>query len=201
MRTLFIGTLAATVVGCSCLLPPQASMEACTDVSGWGCFNRVAANRPVELTPPPSKTKPQTAKVKSKIAATTEEPPSAHVRDRSDFVVKEAKSTRIEAKVEAPASARPAETSDPVIVKAKTAIAAKLEDPPSAEFGEMRRAIRLNMLGQSVDTICGRVKGKNASGETTGEKPFLYLVEDDDAYVVDGPPGSAAATAYRNICK
>ncbi len=64
----------------------------------------------------------------------------------------------------------------------------------------MKRAIRLNMLGQSVDTICGRVKGKNASGETTGEKPFLYLVKDDDAYVVDGPPGSAAATAYRNIC-
>jgi hypothetical protein len=30
---------------------------------------------------------------------------------------------------------------------------------------------------------------------------FLYLVKDNEAFVVDGPPTSAAATAYRNICK
>jgi hypothetical protein len=64
----------------------------------------------------------------------------------------------------------------------------------------MNRAIRKNTLGQSVDTICGRVKGKKVSGEDAGDRPFLYLVKDDDAYVVDGPAGSAAATAYRNIC-
>jgi hypothetical protein len=58
-----------------------------------------------------------------------------------------------------------------------------------------------NTPGQSVDTICGRVKAKKASGEDTGDRPFLYLVKDDEAYVVDGAPGSAAAaTAYRNIC-
>ncbi|WP_249733689.1 hypothetical protein [Bradyrhizobium sp. sGM-13] len=106
----------------------------------------------------------------------------------------------IEAKVEAPASGRPAETSDPVIIKAKTTIAAKLEEPASAEFGEMKRAIRKNTLGQSVDTICGRVKGKTASGEDTGDRPFLYLVTEDEAYVVDGPAKSASASAYRNIC-
>jgi hypothetical protein len=200
VRTLLIGTLAATVVGCSCLIPPQASMDACTNANGWGCFNAVATSQPIESTPAASRDKPQTARAKPRIAAKTEEPPPAHVRGRSDLVAKDAKSTRIEAKVEAPPSARPAETSDAVIARAKTTIAAKLEDPASAEFGEMKRAIRLNMLGQAVDTICGRVKGKNASGETTGERPFLYLVKDDDAYVVDGPPGSAAATAYRNIC-
>ncbi len=107
MRTLLIGILAATLVGCSCLLPPQASMDACIDVSGWGCFNRVAASQPIEPTPAPSKTKPQTAKAKPKIAAKTEEPPSAYARDKSDVVAKEAKSTRIEAKVEAPASLDP----------------------------------------------------------------------------------------------
>ena len=52
---------------------------------------------------------------------------------------------------------------------AKATIAAKLEDPASAEFGEMKRAIRKNTLGKSVDTICGRVKGKKASGEDTGD--------------------------------
>jgi hypothetical protein len=106
----------------------------------------------------------------------------------------------IAAKVEPPAPGQPAATPDPVIIKAKTTIAAKLENPASAEFGEMNRAIRKNTLGQSVDTICGRVKGKKVSGEDAGDRPFLYLVKDDDAYVVDGPAGSAAATAYRNIC-
>jgi hypothetical protein len=75
-----------------------------------------------------------------------------------------------------------------------------LEVPASAEFGEMKRAFRKNTFGKSVDSICGRVKGKKASGEDAGDKPFLYLITDDDAYVVDGPPGSAAASAYRNIC-
>ena len=39
-----------------------------------------------------------------------------------------------------------------------------------------------------------------ARHEDTGERPFLYLVKEDEAYVVDNNPESAAATAYRNIC-
>src|ERR1700738_107087 len=157
----------------------------------------MAASQPIE--PKPASFKTNSATV-STIAAKTEKPSSAHVRDRVHLAAKKAKSTMIAAKVEPPASRQPAETSDPVIIKAKTTIAAKLENPASAEFGEMKRAIRKNTFGQSVDTICGRVKGKKASGKDTGDRPFLYLVKDDDAYVVDGPAGSAAATAYRNIC-
>jgi hypothetical protein len=200
MRTLLIGTLVATLVGCSCPLPPQASMDACTDANGFGCLNRTAATRPIEPAPASSRTNSATTRVKPTIAAKTEEPSTAAVRDSSNLAEKKAKSAVIEAKVEAPASGRPAEAPDPVIVKAKITIAAKLENPASAEFGEMKRAIRKNTLGQSVDTICGRVKGKKTSGEDTGDRPFLYLVKDDDAYVVDGPAGSAAASAYRNIC-
>ena len=200
MRTLLIGVLAATLVGCSYLSPPQASMDACTDASGPGCLNMMAASRSIEPAPASSKTNSATTKGKSAVAAKTEQPSIAHVRDRPQLAEKKAKSSVIEAKVEAPASGRPAETSDPVIIKAKTTIAAKLEDPASAEFGEMKRAIRKNTLGKSVDTICGRVKGKKASGEDTGDRPFLYLVTEDEAYVVDGPANSAAASAYRNIC-
>ena len=169
MRTLLIGVLAATLVGCSYPLSPQASMEACTDPNGFGCLNRTAASRPIEPAPASSKTNSATTRAKSAIAAKTEEPSTAAVRDRPHLAEKKAKSTVIEAKVEAPASGRPAETSDPVIIKAKTTIAAKLEDPASAEFGEMKRAMRKNTLGKSVDTICGRVKGKKASGEDAGD--------------------------------
>ena len=200
MRTLLIGALAATLVGCSYPSPPQASMDACTDATGLGCLNMTAASRQIEPAPALSKTNSETTKGKPAVAAKTEQRSTAHVRDRPQLAEKKAKPTMIEAKVEAPASGQPAETSDPVIIKAKTTIAAKLEDPASAEFGEMKRATRKNTLGKSVDTICGRVKGKNASGEDTGARPFLYLVTEDEAYVVDGPANSAAASAYRNIC-
>jgi hypothetical protein len=227
MRTLFIGALAATLVGCSCPLAPQANLEVCRDASGFLCLDRTAASHPIEPEPVSFKANSATLKVKSTIAAKTEKPSgrsryrgrarsrgealatarrtgalpsSAHARDRAQLDTKKSKPAMIAAKVEPPVSGRPAETSDPVIIKAKATIAAKLEDPASAEFGEMNRAIRKNTLGQSIDTICGRVKGKKASGEDTGDMPFLYLVEDDDAYVVDGPPGSAAAAAYGNIC-
>jgi hypothetical protein len=131
--------------------------------------------------------------------AETEKPSSARAREKKHLVLDTAKSTEIAAKVEPAASGRPAETPDPVIAKAKTTIAAKLEDP-SAEFVDMKRAMRTNTLGQSVDTICGHVKAKKTSGEGTADRPFLYLVKDDEAYVVDGAAGSAAAIAYRNIC-
>uniref|UniRef100_A0A973VWZ9 Uncharacterized protein n=1 Tax=Bradyrhizobium septentrionale TaxID=1404411 RepID=A0A973VWZ9_9BRAD len=84
--------------------------------------------------------------------------------------------------------------------KAKVTIAARMGDPGSVEFSDMKRAMRKNTLGRHVDTICGRVKGRSASGSENGDRPFLYLVKEDEAYVVDGKSGSAASIAYRNIC-
>ena len=200
MRTLLVGTMAATLVGCSCLLPPQSVMDACTDANGLACFDRTVASQPTELKPASFKANSATKKAKTMIAAKTEKPSSDDDRGRPDLATTKAKSTTAAAKVEPPASGQSAEPSDLVITRAKTAIAAKLEVPASAEFGEMKRAFRKNTFGKSVDTICGRVKGKKASGEDTGDRPFLYLITEDDAFVVDGPPGSAAASAYRNIC-
>src|SRR5882724_86054 len=199
MRTLLVGTMAATLVGCSCLLPPQSVMDACTDANGLACFDRTVASQPIELKP--ASFKANSATTKAKLAAKTEKLSSDDDRDKHHLATEKAKSTLAAAKVEPPASAQPAEPSDPVITRAKTAIAAKLEVPASAEFGEMKRAFRKNTFGKSVDTLCGRVKGKKASGEDTGDRPFLYLVTEDDAYVVDGPASSAAASAYRNICE
>jgi hypothetical protein len=98
------------------------------------------------------------------------------------------------------AAGQPADTADAVLNKAKTTVAAKMEDPASAEFEDVKRAMRKNTFGHPVDTICGHVKGKKTSGEDINDRPFLYLVKEDEAYVVDGNPESAAATAYRNIC-
>ncbi|HZP68570.1 MAG TPA: hypothetical protein VFB29_01385 [Pseudolabrys sp.] len=90
--------------------------------------------------------------------------------------------------------------SDPALDKAKVTVAAKMEDPSSAVFDNLKRAMRKNAFGYAVDTICGQVRGKKPSGEDTGERPFLYLVKEDQAYIVDDNPASVAATAYRTIC-
>jgi hypothetical protein len=198
MRTLLIGVLAATLVGC-CPLSPQANMDACTDPNGFGSVNRMATSRPIEPAPASSKASYAATRAKSATMAKSEERSTAAVRDRPQLPEKKPTSTLIETKVET-ASGRPALTSDPVMIKAKTTIAATLEEPASAEFGEMKRAIRKNTLGKPIDTICGRVKRKKASGEEAGDLPFLYLVTEDEAYVVNGPANSAAASAYRNIC-
>lgn len=197
MRTLVIVALAATLVGCSCPLLRQVSLDQCPDANGF-CYDGTPANQPIEPEPSSFKAHSATIKVKSTVVAKTEKPPSADARNRAHPAVK--KVGMIAARGEPPTSGQAAETSDPVLIKAKTTIAAKLENPASAEFGEMKRAMRKNLLGESVDSICGRVKGKKASGEDIGDRPFLYLVRDDDAYVVDGSANSAAATAYRNIC-
>jgi hypothetical protein len=56
MRTLLIGALAATLVGCSYLLPPLPGTESCTDVNGFACFDRTAASQPIEPRPASFKT-------------------------------------------------------------------------------------------------------------------------------------------------
>jgi hypothetical protein len=107
MRTLLIGALAATLVGCNCLLPPQAGMESCTDANRFACFDRAAASQPIEPEPALFKTNSATTEINSTIAAKTQKPSSARARDRAHLAMKTAKSTMIPAKVEPPASRIP----------------------------------------------------------------------------------------------
>jgi len=200
MRTLFVCALAASLVGCSCFISPQTGIEACSGTSGWlACVDRAAVVQAAEPELGSFDTTPAKPRTRSKVAARTDKPSSARDHDKTRLVMGTEKSTPSATHVE-PGAGAASEASDPTLAKAKITVAAKLEDPASAEFGEIRRAMRINTLGQSVDTICGRVKSKKALGEGAADRPFLYLVKDDEAYVVDGPPTSAAATAYRNIC-
>src|SRR5258707_10026192 len=129
MRTLIVGTMAATLVGCSCLLPPQSVMDACTDANGLACFDRTIASQPIELKP--ASLKANSATKKAKIVA-TEKLSSDDDRDKHHLATKKAKSTMAAAKVEPPpASAQPAQPSDPVVTIATTESAAKMEKPSS----------------------------------------------------------------------
>jgi hypothetical protein len=110
MRTLLIGALAATLVGCSCPLLPQASMEPCTDTNRFACFDRTVASWPVEPEPASSETDSETTEIESTTAAKIERPSSAHARDRAHLATKTAKPTMIAAKVEPPSSRIPLPT-------------------------------------------------------------------------------------------
>jgi hypothetical protein len=228
MRTILIGSLSVILAGCSCLNSPQAMLEGCTSNACYD--RTAAANPPLELDPAPFTHGPAPAKVTPKKVAKKvaksstpspaksgnaagpvedkptlpaimkpEVPAAVEPTETSGPIPKKPKPI-IPEKTDVATSAQPVQASDPVLKKARITVAAKLDDPASAEFEDMKRAMRKNTFGQPVDTICGHVKGKKTSGEDIGEKPFLYLVKEDEAYVVDNNPESAAATAYRNIC-
>ena len=119
------------------------------------------------------------------IAAKTETPPSSQLYDES--VTTPTTTAKTEATL--PSSKLDDES---VIKKAKATIAAKMGDPDSVEFEGIERAARKNALGNSIDTICGFVRDKNS-----GPKPFLYVVQKDEAYIGGY---TIAISAYRNIC-
>jgi hypothetical protein len=148
---------------------------------------------------PPATPGPVEKKTTTTMAEKTEGPASGQPSETSDPVLNKGP-TIIGGKTEGPVSDQPLEASDPVLKKAKITIAAKLEDPTSAEFVDMKRVLRKNTFGESFEFVCGQVKSKKKSGQTTGAMPFLYLVQGDEAYIVDGNPDSMAAIVYRAHC-
>jgi hypothetical protein len=98
-------------------------------------------------------------------------------------------------KTEIPQSSQLDDKLDPVLKKAMPMIAAKMENSVSVELVELKRAEK-NAAGKSVDTICGYVRGKTASGAVTGERPFLY--QENEAYIGGY---NMATSPYHNLCR
>jgi len=209
MGLLIAGLLAGILIGFA-WLAPSGHLEGCT-FQWQGCFDQIGPSASVRSEGAAPRPTPRTSQTRTSQTRSDPNSPAApklveHSRAKHGALEphrqvapdKEAVRPR-PAKVSASERQLP-ERPDPVLERAKLSVAAKMENPGSAEFGEMDRAFRRNTLGRATDTICGHVHGKTASGGTTGDRPFLYLVKEDDAYVVDGKPDSAAAIAYRNIC-
>ena len=192
MRILLIGALSAPLIGCVCPPPPQATPKACTSK---GCLHRTTAGASMEGRSAAFKPSPVAGTARLSLSPTTKSaaPSDSSHDDKTGSSIAGNRGTKVEA------FAQSSGVLDSVVQKAKTTVASKMEVPASAEFADMKRAMRTDVVGQSVDTICGHVKGKTASGEVTGERAFLYLVKDNVAFVDYGNPG-VAADAYRTIC-
>jgi len=194
MRTLLVGALIASLMGC-CRAPPQATLERCTTK---GCVQRTAADPQTEIKRVAFKTSPAPAILKSTTAPAPAKPESSELSDQTGLIGKNATSV-ISPTPGTPASRQSNEALEAVVNKAKATTAAILNDPESAEFDDVKRAIRKGMSGEPVDSICGRVKEKRA-GESISDRPFLYLVKEDKAYIDDGNSVSVGATWYRGVC-
>jgi hypothetical protein len=130
------------------------------------------------------------AEPKNSVATKIETPQSAQSDDKSNAEPKNSVATKVE-------TPQPSQLDDETVIKkAKITVAAKMEDPASVEFVDIKRAMNKN----TFEIICGHIKGKRKSGEATGERPFLYLVKEDEAYIVDRGPDSMAAIVYRANC-
>jgi len=186
MRPLIISALAATLTGCTWFAPQQAQQAPLSGYSAAGTSPNVNA----KTAHPRYRRKADSARKIAKMDA----PLCVEAHDKSS-TSKNAESD-ITAKTEAPKSSLPDDKSDPVIRKAMPSLAAKMENSASIELVEMKRAEK-NELGRAGDTICGYVRGKSASGSETGERPFLYLVQEDEAYIGGY---NIATSPYHNLC-
>jgi hypothetical protein len=178
MRTLFIGALAANLVGCTC---PPFPYPSSAQINSKPVVSKVDAQNATKSTSPQTGSSAQFGK-KTKAVARAKYP--------------------VAGKTAPLPPAQLSDTAEPVIEKAKASIAAMMVNPASAEFYKLKRTVK-NLLDESVDTICGYVKGKNASGGDTEEMPFLYIIRDDrdgEAYLVDGR-SYTAQTVHGVLCK
>ncbi len=200
MRRLFVAALATTLAGCS-LTPRPAWLWECTEANGFACSDEAISTAQTGSKPLVSHDGASTAKTaearhrsRANRHTNTTNVLSVLLDKKPNIAVTE---KSIAAKTETRQSSQFDDKSDPVMEKAKVTIAAKMPNPASVEFIEMNRAARKNALGNRIDTICGYVLGKNASGADIGGRPFLYIVKEDEAYV----GGYTIATSpYHNIC-
>jgi hypothetical protein len=182
MRPLLISALATTLAGCACLAPQQPHRVVKAEKTIAASKESLRYHRLVK-------------NAESNIAPQPDASPSAQPHDKPNIAVNE--ESTVGAKSETLQSSQLGDTTDFVMKRARATVAAKMENPASVEFGEMTRADRKNANGKSIDSVCGFVRGKTASGGETGDRPFLYLVQEDEAYI----GGYFIATSpYHNIC-
>ena len=208
MRPLhFIIALAVTLTGCTCFAPQQSSQMGSKPIAKSDKAIAAKKENPrhhrnasthTKIAKPTITAKMQTplqpddknAELKKSTATKIDTPQPSQSDGKSNG---EVNMKSIAAKTETSQSSQLDDES--VIKSAKVAIAAKMENPASVVFLEMTRAARKDAFGNSIDTICGHVRGKLAGD--TGDRPFLYVVQKDKAYI---GAYTIATSEYRNIC-
>jgi hypothetical protein len=192
MRLLLTTALTATLMGCSFAPQQTAWLSRCTEAMAFACSDAasskalhgevIAAKKKDVRHQTNTDTKTARSDILLKTDASSSSQPDNAITTSS-----------IAVKPETPQqTSQFDDQSDPAIKKAKATIAAKMGNPASVEFVEIKRASGANVLGNSSDIVCGFVREKNG-----GPRPFLYLVPKDEAYIGGY---NIATSAYHHIC-
>ena len=191
MRLLLTTALTATLMGCSFAPQQTAWMSGCTEATAFACSDAasskalhgevIAAKKKEVRHQANTDTKTARSDILLKTDASSSSQPDNAITTSS-----------IAVKPETPQTSQFDDQSDPAIKKAKATVTAKMGNPASVEFVEIKRASGANALGNSSDIVCGFVREKNG-----GPRPFLYLVPKDEAYIGGY---NIATSAYRHIC-
>ena len=191
MRLLLTTALTATLMGCSFAPQQTAWLSGCTEAMAFACSDAasskalhgevIAAKKKDVRHQTNTDTKTARSDILLKTDASSSSQPDNAITTSS-----------IAVKPEAPQTSQFDDQSDPAIKKAKATITAKMGNPSSVEFVEIKRASGANALGNSSDVVCGFVREKNG-----GPRPFLYLVPKDEAYIGGY---NIATSAYHHIC-
>ena len=190
MRLLLTTALTVTLMGCSFAPQQTAWMSGCTEATAFACSDAasskalhgdVIATKKKEVR---HQANTDTKTARSDILLKTD----ASSSSQPDNAI----TTSSIAVRPAPQTSQFDDQFDPAIKKAKATITAKMGNPASVEFVEIKRASDTNALGNSSDIVCGFVREKNG-----GPRPFLYLVPKDEVYIGGY---SIATSAYRHIC-
>jgi hypothetical protein len=168
VRPLVISAMAAALAACSYLAPQQEQQATLTGSAR-----------------PPVLPDHQVARTKKDIGAKGQN--SRHRR-----ISAHVKTVKSDLTTASTIAKRHPDNKGPMIKKAETTITAKLNYPIPVKFTKMKWAIGKDALGNSIDTICGYVTGKEL-----GVWRFLYLVQKDKAYIGSH---NIANTPYRNAC-
>jgi hypothetical protein len=178
LRTLLIGALAATLVGCSRQPLPQATTDSCTDANGVACFERMAGP-PIKL----ASLRINSAAPYSESAGAwkTEKPSSAHARRGPRLASGAAKSTKIAANVGPPASRIPLPPGSSV-APLKTAGGSAAVDSNAAALAE-RLTDSANTPPDMIANSRDRPSRAEASARGNAEKTASASASDTDLLV------------------
>jgi hypothetical protein len=198
----FTVALAATLAGCTCAAPQYAERTDSKTIAKSGKAVAVKKESLRHRTNADTRTKIATSPITVKTPPQTDDKSNAESKNSTATKTQRPQTSQSDGKSNAemnPIAAKTSQSSqlddETVIKRALVAIAAKMDNPASAVFLDVNRAARKDAFGNSIDTICGRVRGKLAGD--TGDRPFLYVVQKDEAYI----GAYALATAeYRSIC-
>jgi len=195
MRLLLTTALTATLMGCSFAPQQTAWLSGCTEATAFACSDAASLKMDSkalhgEVIAAKKKEVRHQANTDTKTARSDILPKAdASSSSQLDNAIT---TSSIAVKPATPQTSQFDDQSDPAIKKAKATITAKMGNPASVEFVEIKRAPGANALGNSSDIVCGFVREKNG-----GPRPFLYLVPKDEAYIGGY---NIATSAYRHIC-